>query len=206
MKKELIKTQDYLLVVDDSSINYDDWVYDEVDALFFQYGVEHKKLNPSAKKVIAHLPFGICSTLEGVSLLPPLEIEDDVESMSFNPSLEYKKMYDDANTFDFRKGFVKGYNKAKEEYKFTEEDMINFACKVYNENYHKDNSFFTTAETLIKSFSQPKTPTHFDFEMESMTIDEIREQGKGFLHAPTFKIKTTTNSQGQTVDCGKYIY
>ena len=205
MKKEIIKTDNYLLVVDDSEIKRGDW-----------FLTDDKRIEQSApdwnprewhKKIISHLPLNDSPILEGVPLLPPLEVEDDVESMSFNPSLEYKKMYDDANTFDFRKGFVEGYNKAREKYKFTEEDMVNFACKVYNENYHKDDSFFTTAETLIKSFSQPKTPTHFEFEIERKSVLNLGiEPFNPNTHVYTNEPKITTNSQGQEVACGKYIY
>ena len=172
MKKELIKTQDYLLVVDDSSINFDDWVYDELDTLFFQYGVEHKKLNSSAKKVIAHLPFGMYSSLEGVPLLPPLEVEDDVEKLA-------EDLFDKGSDnllhpqYQMRIFFNIGYNKARDKYN-----------------------------------SQPKTPTHFEFEMEYDCCGRyVNCKGcDATAEMINLRHKTTTNSQGQVVACGKYIY
>jgi hypothetical protein len=222
MKKELIKTDNYLLVVDDSEIKKGDWFLSndneilkctkkedkfvwyerftvpEVSKTSQPFSI-HVNLNP--KKVIAHLPLNDSPILEGVPLLAPLDVEDDVEKLN-------EDLFDKGSDnilhpqYQMRTFFNIGFNKAKEKYKFTEEDMINFACKVYNENYHKDDSFFTTAEALIKSFSQPKTPSHFDFTMHTVRIP----YGDDGWQTIETVIKTTTNSQGQQVACGKYIY
>jgi len=58
----------------------------------------------------------------------------------------------------------------------------------------------------LQSLQQPKYPIGFECEMEPMNLDEIKEQGKGFLNTNTSKPKTTTNSQSQTILEGKYIY
>ena len=219
MKKELIKTYNYLLVVDDSEIKVGDWFLSNDNEIlkcinkedkFVWYerftvpGVSkesqpfsiHVNLNP--KKIIAHLPLNDSPILEGVPLLPPLEVEDNNKDLFYQKQVMNPYPTGGQSYASYEKGFIDGYNKAKEKYKFTEEDMINFACKVYNENYHKDDSFFTTAEAVIKSFSQPKTPTHFEFEMDCTLV--------GLALSDSCKIKTTTNSQGQQVACGKYIY
>lgn len=50
----------------------------------------------------------------------------DVESRALKPAIKYIEIYTDANTFDFRKGYEKGYYEALEdnkEKKYTEEDM-----------------------------------------------------------------------------------
>jgi len=221
MEKELIKTDNYLFVVDPKAqvkenevclfrAETDYLVKASLSPAEIEEGLTIKDLH---WKIIAHLPLNDSPALEGVPLLPAIEIGND-----FNPINEYDKEYLSSLTFD-GKSFVSdvllatrlGYNRAREKYKFTEEDMINFACKVYNENYHKDASFLTTAETLIKSFSQPKSPTHFEFEMEDgfsknndEYIDELGAKGNYYTHLKV--IKTTTNSQGQQVACGKYIY
>ena len=209
MKKELIKTENYLLVVDDSAIKVGDW-----------FLTDDKRIEQSApdwnprewhKKILAHLPLNDSPILEGVPLLPPLEDDDSNKDLFYQKQVMNPYPTGGQSYASYEKGFIDGYNKAKEKYKFTEEDMINFACKVYNENYHKDASFLTTAETLIKSFSQPKSPTHFEFEMEDgfsknndEYIDELGAKGNYYTHLKV--IKTTTNSQGQQVACGKYIY
>ena len=187
MKKELIRTERYIHIFDE------------------------------AGKQLAHLPLNDSPILEGVPLLPPIE-DDDVWSMGLEARLKelpYTKhlddgMFNDGQVSGFESGAEWGYNKAKEKYKFTEEDMRKAIELSYCKGLAKPNSgrlsdIPNVQKEIIQSLSQPKTPTYFEFEMESMTIDEIREQGKGFLHAPTFKIKTT-NSQGQQVSCGKYIY
>ena len=196
MKKELIKTDNYLLVVDDSEIkdvrpHKGMWHLEGGNILnkFPDYLTDLSE----CKLVITHLPLNGSPVLEGVPLLPPYSQhqEDGIDELAE----EFYPLNDELypNSSLIRKAFLTGYNKSREKYKFTEEDMINFACKVYNENYHKDDSFFTTAKTLINSFSQPKTPTHFEFEMVRGDF-------------PYYVIKTTTNSQGQQVACGKYIY
>lgn len=210
VKKEIIKTQDYLLVVDDSEIKQGDYGFITSAVMF--YDAMLKEWNqPLGSKIIAHLPLNDSPILEGVPLLPPLEDDDSNKDLFYQKQVMNPYPTGGQSYTSYEKGFIDGYNKAKEKYKFTEEDMINFACKVYNENYHKDDSFFTTAETLIKSFSQPKTPTHFEFEMEDgfsknndEYIDELGAKGNYYTHLKV--IKTITNSQGQTVTCGKYIY
>lgn len=204
MKKTIVKTDNYLLVVDNSVINLDDWVYTDTQVLF-QYGIEHKR-NPSTKKVIAHLPFGMYSTLEGVPLLPPLEVEDDVWSLGLKERLDelpYTKHLDDGGYNDgqvvgFEIGAEWGYKKAREKYNFTELDIQKAFthCAKYTAECVRSGvkfDFLGRLEMYLESLSQPKTPTHFEFEME-----------RGDL--PYYVIKTTTNSQGQEVACGKYVY
>ena len=198
MKKELIKTENYLLVVDDSEIKRGDW-----------FLTDDKRIEQSApdwnprewhKKIIAHLPVNDLPILEGVPLLPPLE-DDNNKDLFYQKQVMNPYPTGGQSYSSYEKGFVEGYNKAREKYKFTEEHAkYLFECG-RNFQINADITFTVAREHLL----QPKSPTHFEFEMESMTIDEIREQGKGFLHASTFKIKTT-NSQGQKVACGKYIY
>ena len=197
MKKELIKTQDYLLVVDDSEIKVGDWVIETRNGLNELHFTNSRYVIDKhiQKKVIAHLPLNNSPILEGVPLLPPLEQEDD-EKILFANEIENMLEYDRGRWY----GRIEGYNKAIEKYKFTEEDMIQAFA------YGRTLEPFDSFEDFIQSLSHPKMPTHVEFETESMSVDEIREHGKGFLHGPTFKIKTTTNSQGQEVACGKYVY
>lgn len=202
MKKELIKTDNYLLVVDQSEIKDEEWFY---NPNFNKIGINYNSYG--CKKIIVHLPLNDSPILEGVPLLPPLEVEDDVEMMAEEeyPIIPYTSPNINWDRANKQEGFESGYNKAREKYKFTEEDMRFMIMKSFLLGVDRGQYSKELEDKLITSFSQPKTPTEFEFEMESMTIDEIREQGKGFLHASTFKIKTT-NSQGQQVACGKYIY
>ena len=200
MKKELIKTTGYLLVVDGSEIQEGDYrmnIQRGYVKLVDDAPEYYNRRNDVFKKVIAHLPLGNSPILQGVPLLPPFEQEDD-EKILFANEIENMLEYDRGRWY----GRIEGYNKAKEKYNFTEEDAkYLFECG-RNFQINADITFTVVREHL----SQPKMPTHIEFETESMSLDEIREHGKGFLHGPTFKIKTTTNSQGQQVACGKYIY
>jgi len=69
---------------------------------------------------------------------------------------------------DFKKGFRKCESLLSDR-RFTEKDMIEFACNVYNYYYdiNKENSFRGTAETFIQSL------TH-----QSWKIEAIEEDGK----------------------------
>lgn len=200
MKKELIKTTGYLLVVDDSEIKEGDCYLSPSGIWFYNH------LNPNhvkkCKKIIAHLPLNNSLILKGVPLLPSLEVEDDVEKLGNEFSNGFALHLSHQLVVALNEGFKAGYLKAREKSKYTEEDAkYLFECG-RNFQINADITFTVAREHL----SQPKMPTHFEFETESMSLDEIREHGKGFLHGPTFKIKTTTNSQGQEVACGKYIY
>jgi hypothetical protein len=67
MTHKLIKTDNYLLVVDKSEIKEGDWIKWDSKV---RRAVDTAYL-PSTKKIIAHLPINSSPILEGVDLLPP---------------------------------------------------------------------------------------------------------------------------------------
>ena len=96
-------------------------------------------------------------------------------------------------------GFISGYNKAKEKYKWTDEDVIKIV--------EKSRRTGLTAEYLMTSFQQPKMPVGFKCETErklvlNLGIDIYNPNTHVYSDEP----KTTTNSQGLTQWVGKYIY
>ena len=197
MKKELIKTTGYLLVVDGSEIQEGDYrmnIQRGYVKLVDDAPEYYNRRNDVFKKVIAHLPLGNSPILEGVPLLPPLEQEDD-EKILFANEIENMLEYDRGRWY----GRIEGYNKAKEKYKFTEEDAkYLFECG-RNFQINADITFTVVREHL----SQPKMPTYFEFEIVP------KKEGTIMLIPPCkhcVKPKTITNSQGQEVACGKYIY
>lgn len=209
MKKTIVKTDNYLLVVDDSVIKdvrpYKGKWHLEKGYILNRFPIYLTDLS-ECKLVISHLPLNDAPILEGVPLLPPLEVEDDVWSLGLKERLDelpYTKHLDDGGYNDgqvvgFENGAEWGYNKAREKYKFTEEDMMEAMLKICD--YYADSlntegvlDGYKFSKEIIKSLSQPKTPTHFEFEME-----------RGDL--PYYVIKTTTNSQGQEVACGQYTF
>ena len=78
MKHNIIKTENYLLVVDDSEIKYDDHFIDEYKMLYMLKNESTEK-HKSVKKVISHLPLNNSPVLERVPLLPPLEDEQSLQ-------------------------------------------------------------------------------------------------------------------------------
>jgi hypothetical protein len=121
--------------------------------------------------VISHLPLNNSPILEGVDLLPPLE--DDVEKLA--DEISKKHGFPERVTIS-RESFKSGYNKAKEKYKYTEEDMweIGFKCEI----------------ELCEESCKHNWCKHRGCQ------NPIRGDS----------IKTTTNSQGLTQWVGEYIY
>jgi hypothetical protein len=185
MTHNIIKTENYLLVVDDSKIKQNDWcIYRTGEVIHYLV-----KLNTdNLKKIIAHLPLNNSPVLKGVPLLPPLE---DGETMC--PYPEEKQ-----NAIDWHNG----YNKAKEKYKYTEEDLrkVIYMARETLE-YDENRGWYNTKseDKIIQSLQQQKMPVAFECEMEN----KIAIDGHTVIGSEP---KTTTNSQGQTVLVGKYIY
>jgi hypothetical protein len=102
-----------------------------------------------------------------------------------------KEHWEDDKELNNPSSFKAGYNKAKEKYKYTEEDLR----KVLT-----DKSLYElSVDEIIQSLQQPKYPIGFECEMVTRVFDVYPQT---INHIP----KTTTNSQGQTVLEGKYIY
>jgi hypothetical protein len=186
MTHPIIKTENYLLVVDESEIKDDDWHLDNGVIKKWKGNLHSNRL--TSKKIIYHLPLNNAPTLEGVPLLPPLE-------ESICPYPEEKQ-----NAVDWHNG----YNKAKEKYKWTNEDVIRIV--------EKSRETGLTAEYLIQSLQQPKYPVAFECEMEYKDmvgywykVDKITKETVNRLDLET-RPKTITNSQGLTQIVGKYIY
>lgn len=196
MIKEIIKTDNYLLAVDDKQINVGDWFYDDAtqvrkavmgDGLYWAVRNRYKR-------ILAHLPLNDAPILEGIPLLPPLDVEDDyIDDLAKGEVGWYDK--NDNRDVD---NFIKGYNKAKEKcdevLKWIDEEII-------LNPYYKDSPRLKEGASMVKvkiqSLSQPKTPTHFKFDMDCTLV--------GLALSDSCEIKTITNAQGQQVACGKYV-
>jgi hypothetical protein len=225
MRYELINTGSYLLVVSDDEIKESDIFYMNNDVIDCTY----IKVKPKgdAKKIIAHLPLNGAAILD-LPLLPPLEQEDDAWKHGLEDELNklpYTKHLDDGQYNDgqlagFEFGANWGFNKAKEKYfKPIPNWVYTRLCTYDNRNPYYlpydedditrkptdcncDNCFYgrtKMAEFIlsIQSLSQPKMPVAFECEVE-----HIGSQEDGDFEEP----KKYTNSQGQTVLIGRYIY
>jgi hypothetical protein len=213
MKYELIKKEKYLLVLSEDDIKEGDWFNVE------KWSHPHKVSNLSnniisfttngggmigvdnVKKIIAHLPLNNVEYLDGVDVLP--QIENDVEKLAESmlpkegtPHRKWVKM-----------GLIAGYNKAKELYKWTDDDVIQIV--------EKSKHTGLTAEYLMLSLQQPKYPIAFESETvkgicscschrDSAIIHFVACCNDGFID---YGIRQTiTNSQGITQWVGEYIY
>jgi hypothetical protein len=197
MKHDIITTENYLLVVDESEIKENNYVYVEGhvkpqmckgfenngDVLCYN---NLPYIKEKTKKVISHLPLNNSPILEGVDLLPPLE--DEVEGLV--------KEWNDKGEFTSPYSFKAGYNKAKEKYKYTEKDL----SKALSYGYHtaKDEAkgipssgYFTR---FIQYLQQPKMPIAFECEINNP------------MFALSLQPQITTNPQGLTQWVGEYIY
>lgn len=128
--------------------------------------------------------------------------------------VDVEKLFNEVDeTIDFHEfcfsSFKLGFNKAMElnkDKRFTSRDMLSAYIQGTNdgaqfeslldydsEDFDEAHEFAKETEReFIQSLQQP-TEIEVEVEMESMNIDEIREQGKGFLNANTKKPKLDEN-------------
>jgi hypothetical protein len=215
MKKEIIYTDDYALIISDEQAKENDWGY-----IPFQGGevkLVHKFFADDWRKIIAHRPLKDRPVLEGVPLLPEFSedgvvnnlvgdyIKKEVEPIiSKNSSQDYRiGAYGGSDI-----GFRKGYNKAKETYKYTEDDLVAVWNIAFNEGMSLDDEINepVSFKDVIKSLQQPKRPKYFESEMEKGYMLNDDGEPYGFPVHETGKPKTIVNSQCQTELVGEYIY
>jgi hypothetical protein len=169
--------------------------------------------NYGDRVIIGHRPFTDAAILEGVPLLPEFGQEEDVKKISEKQfylemesplfeELGVTKKVQKAILIGMLQGtFTRGYNKAKETYKYTEEDIQKAFIAGEERIINKPNSSELDDFTIfIQSLQQPKRPKYFECEMEDygqFDCDVFMKDGE--------EPKTITNSQGQTVLVGKYI-
>jgi len=205
MTHKLIKTGNYLLVVDDSKIKEGDWILNTVESIVLNFDKETRKAIPlqGIKKIIAHLPLKNSPILEGVPLLPPLEVvKYDFAEMFYNIC---KATYPEFDEWVEAKEYNK--SKAKEKYKYTQEDILIIRNKLVSMLPTGDisawdmimaaSNYTKWFDNYIQHLQQPKMPVGFECE------DEVYMYS---INGDTMKPKTTTNSQGHSVLVGTYKY
>jgi len=194
--ENIIKTDNYLLIVSDEEIK-------EGDFLLSKEGFIHNNFgwNYGDKKITAHLPLNNSPILEGVDLLPLMQDETIGK-----PLVDYVFL---KHTQEECIGFIDGYNKAKEKYNLTLDKLLDLYIE--ESGYGMDmwskeeNATMNIVTKIIQSLQQPKYPIGFECEMEAPYTDGYADDRvRRFYGVP--EPKTTTNSQGQTVLVGTYIY
>jgi len=122
MTHKLIKTDKYLLVGSDDNIKRGCFYCVRTKNIFQDEGEDVHCCNGDIR-IISHLPLNGSPILEDVDLLPPYSRhqEDGVD----DAVIRFKESWIKLGVTDFElSAFSEGYNKAREKYKYTEEDMI----------------------------------------------------------------------------------
>ena len=184
MTHKLIKTDNYLLVVDDSEIKVEDYFY-SIRGIIEQAIIDYPK-NEHHGVIIAHLPLNDSPILEGVDLLPPYSRhqEDGLE----DAVIRFKESYSKFGVTDFElSAFSVGYLQAREKYKYTEEDVRKAITMARDLEDWQDLVWEYEYDDIIQSLHQ--YPTEFECEMETVPHPP---PSRGFSVVP----KTITTAQG----------
>ena len=213
MTNEIIYIQDYALIVSDEQAKENDWGYIPFEG--GQVKLIGKFFADDWRKVIGYRPLNHSAwILEGVPLLPDFGLGDDVEGLAEKEYYEQSKSFEDSLVdpiFDTSRfsvvGFIDGYNKAKETYKYTQGNIMSLVQRVHE--IYSDGLGVATDSKLqkvidfVESLQQPKLPNTFECEMTQLLPNESFGLDYGSYN---LKPKTITNSQGQTELVGEYIY
>lgn len=212
MEHKIINTGYYLLIVDDSEIKGKGFRLDlkRNSVGFIDDDIYYNERKYEFKKIIAHLPLNNSPILEGVDLLPP--IEDEVEKLANEEFPDKSTLgWKDSFSPSERRGFRTGFNKAKEKYKYTEEDLRKAINLAYvsgggGDTYQECKEFVSEQ---LESLQQPKMPVAFECETVCGNLGCMKMVLNGensVCCGDNIKPKTTTNSQGLTQWVGEYIY
>lgn len=209
-KYEIIYTEDYAYVISESPILSGDFRIN-LQRMYIskiernEEASYYNKRNDVFKKVIGHLPLDGGLPIKGLPLLPEFSQEDDVDKIAIT---EHEFNHKTVDEISFRLGFKEGYNKAKETYKYTEEDLREV---VFKSALSATDDLIERCDEIIPSLNQPKLPKHFECETEPLykwvgAVKGVYGSGHKLKNELAGQPKTTTNSQGQTELVGKYIY
>jgi hypothetical protein len=201
MTHNIIKTDNYLFIGSDDDIRRGLFYCVRRKNIFQDEG-EDIHCCMGDIRIMAHLPLNNSPVLEGIDLLPALE--DGVEKLAE----EFKSSYKKVGVTDYEvSSFIVGYNKAKEKYKYTEEDLREALFEVLNTSKEECCATHTKdsiVRRVIKSLQQPKIPDAFECEMVTMNKGYTEESDYPYQQCDIPKI--TTNSQGLTQWVGSYIF
>lgn len=185
-------TDNYILITSDEPLKEGEWCYIPFEHSIKRFG---KYFADDWKKVIAHLPITDSADLRGVPLLPPLPSgEDDVDRIMdlseksrnvLNDVAHLCSGEDEEHIFDM--GFYSGYNKAKEKYRFTEEDM-RIAIRLATTSKHDATLIFFSEKGILQSLSQPKMPTSFSPNMVCHQCNGDESTDSCYCHYGSYKI------------------
>ena len=200
MKQEIIYTEHYALIVSKLTSPAK-----EGQVFLSKENIIHTVVgwNFADRLIIAHRPLTDAPILEGVPILPEFSQEDDVEDLAL--AYASSKGYVNPEGYSDKQvgllhGFIDGYNKAKETYKYTEEDLRKAMYFGTHGEYDKEK----TTIGFIQYLQQPKHPKYFECEMEKVWARNTDRNAPTLDDFDTI-VKTFTNSQGQVELVGEYV-
>jgi hypothetical protein len=215
MKHEIIYTKHYALIISDENIKDVCKNFLEGDLKTNTLPIYSNTLGES-KKIIAYRPLTDAPIFEGIPLLPKFIQEKDVEKLAKDYADDsitrnHEGGFDPGKYVGNYQGFIDGYNKSKETYKYTEEDLINAAKYGYEFRdttsfpEHKfEDSCINNTKQWLQSLQQQKRPKYFECEMEKVWVRNTDRNAPTLDDFDTI-VKTITNSQGQVELVGEYV-
>jgi hypothetical protein len=199
MIKEIILTENYLLILSDDLSIKRGWFYCVRTKNIFHDEGEDINCCMGDRSITHHLPLNDAKPLNGVMLLP--ELEGEVQELAYDFSWNHQS---DPNHGDTINIFKAGYNKAREKYRFTEDAMIEFGRWIISNPSFANTSSWSkdTAQYYLnnwQSLQQPQQPKYFEFHTQ-------RVADKTNIHRQWNEPRTATNSLGQLVAVGVYKF
>lgn len=223
MRHNLIKTDNYLLVVDDASeIKEGNYVlyHDNKISRVLGVNIDELKLDRgsiwgnSCKKIISHRALNGAPILEGVNLLPLLD--EEIPKLSLSEEEINQLTFDGKSFISHAHVYHRvGYNIAREKYNLTLEKLIDMYIEKTGYGMDmwskEENETMSTVADIIQSINQPKLPISFECEVEPKfknigSTKEIKGSGSKIKNKYAGNPKTIINAKGRTEWVGKYIY
>jgi hypothetical protein len=213
MRHNLVRIEDYLFVIG-GNYKSDVFPYLVIEKLttgkYIEWQVDNSNDwdEKNQYQILAHLPLNNAKYLDGIPVLPSLEVNDFEYKLRRTPMSEIQNEFGEDVMYNLGV-FIKGYNKAKEKYKWTDDDikiMYNMSCGHIGldllPDKTKNNERFNS---FLQSLSSPQIPVAFECEIEISVFG-----AENTLYIATIedyvKLKTIINSEGRTECVGKYIY
>jgi len=204
MKKEIIYTEHYALIVSDEEVVEGDFLFCIENKNLMIGGITSGQLrfldSEIFKKIIAHRPLTDVPILKDVPLLPEFKFskENDVVTWA-------------CRTYPFgnaeRNAFIAGYNRTKEVHKYTEQ-MAREIWKAGQEYWETSGATITFEELTEKLLQPPKPPFSFECVMvcDQCSDDDSTETCYCYFGSYKKLPKTVINSQGQVELVGEYFF
>lgn len=171
-------------------------------------------------RILAHRPLNGARYLDDIDVLPSLPQEDDVDSICMKDLQDFfgTDIHLTPKGEEYISIFKTVYNKCREKYKFTEEDLrkgIKMGIQKHPYAFDgKETKYKYSEDEIIQSLQQPKLPVlpiAFECEVEPKfkhigSTKEVKGSGSRIKNKYAGNPKTFINFDGRSEWVGKYIY